>query len=383
MEKSGKVLHNTVIHSIGKSHAVWFQQSGSYVLLEEAALEVFKLFLTGAPIDKITNDCIMKYGHLEKNMAGFVDEIVHSIQFFNNPSNKKRRSGRALKFLQVEKGIDIPGKVYRIGEKCLAIAYGNEYLQGLLHPLIAHLETEEIVPEENFLELLEQKGRFFFRYRQKFSESFGSKNVHYFTGALHQQLYSILYDRDYNDWMAALHASGVVKKGKAVLFSAAGGSGKSTISAILGGHGYQLLSDDFIMADRKGQVYSFPAAISVKEGSIEVLSPFYHGMEERSITETIAGKTTRYIPVDEVAYSETGFPVGAFVFVKYKAKGPFLLNEVDKREALQLLLKETWVNQTPEMVARFFEWIDNTRFYRLHYSQISEALEATAKILAL
>ena len=66
---------------------------------------------------------------------------------------------------------------------------------------------------------------------------------------------------------------------------------------------------------------------------------------------------------------------------KSKNKG-FVFEKVGKREALQLLLRETWVNPKPEFVSRFFDWIDKLPFYRLLYSETEQALETVQKIFA-
>ena len=46
----------------------------------------------------------------------------------------------------------------------------------------------------------------------------------------------------------------------------------------------------------------------------------------------------------------------------------------------QLLLQETWVNPKPELVQSFFDWVEQTNFYKFHYSKTEEALETIQKI---
>jgi hypothetical protein len=153
---------------------------------------------------------------------------------------------------------------------------------------------------------------------------------------------------------------------------------------MLKAHGYGYLSDDFIAADHNGEVYPIPAAISVKEGAVKRLFGFYPELKEKDSELAFTGKKVKYLPVHNQAEIEAApYPVKALVFVNYNHSAPFVFEEVEKREALQLLLKETWVKPEAENVSLFFDWIDKTRFFRLRYSKTSEALEATQKLFAL
>ena len=65
---------NTVIlRSINDSYALWFANSKSFVLLQEPAFEVYRLFSEGNPILKIKEICQYKFGHLEADIPRFVE----------------------------------------------------------------------------------------------------------------------------------------------------------------------------------------------------------------------------------------------------------------------------------------------------------------------
>jgi hypothetical protein len=205
--------------------------------------------------------------------------------------------------------------------------------------------------------------------------------LEYFTGNVRQLQYSIVFDKGFYDWMGMLHASGIVCNNEAVLFSAAAGSGKTTISALLKAHGYGYLSDDFIAVDMQGNAYPFPAAISVKEGAVDVLSEFFPELKTTGTEQTFIGKTVHYLPVFNLGEnSRQGTPVKAFVFVQYSPDKNFEFEPVEKSRALQILLQETWVNPNPESVQCFLDWIDQTLFFRLTYSATNEAIKAVEKI---
>jgi hypothetical protein len=382
MQQTQAISPDTVIRKLSQSYATWFQPSKSFVLLEEPAYDVLRLYTEGQSADRIISLCTDKYGHLEENIPAFTNEMIEMFQHFNHPENAVSVSLDHSVIKSVPASV-FSVKTYKIGDKTVSVQYQNEFLESSIHPLFAHLADSVSPIAAHKIELFENSRFFFFRYNGQIVDVFKKKHLEYFTGSVKQQIYSTLYNRDYSSWMMALHASGIIKNNQAILFSAAGGSGKSTISAMLKAHGYGYLSDDFIAADENGAVYPFPAAISVKEGAAERLSEFYPELKEMNSERAFTGKQVRYLPVhnqDEI--SEAPYPVKALVFVSYKKSAPFVFEEVEKKEALQILLEETWVNPKAENVSRFFSWVDKTPFFRLQYSETAQALEATEKLFA-
>jgi hypothetical protein len=374
-------IQNTIIRKLENTWVIWFFQSKSFVLFEEPANDVFRLYSEGVDFDKIVTFCETKYGHLEENISQFVEEIIHEIDHFNNPENKVSIAINPPEEITEPKFSSSQITSYKIGRKTISVAYQNEHLKFAIHPVIAHLEDKQLQSVDNKIGVFEKDGILYFTHKGKIIEAFLKEDIQYFSGCVKQLMFSILYERDYSDWMMALHASGVSRNGQAVVFSAAAGSGKSTISALLKAKAYNFLSDDFITADEKGNVYSFPAAISVKDGSVEALSEFSPELKEISTQETFIGKIVRYLSVENLSGNyESGFPVKAFVFVNYDKQSESIIEEVTKKEALQHLLKETWVKPEPENIERFFDWIENTNFYRLQYSDNQQAIDFVQKL---
>ncbi|MBK6281672.1 MAG: hypothetical protein IPF54_02465 [Draconibacterium sp.] len=70
------------------------------------------------------------------------------------------------------------------------------------------------------------------------------------------------------------HASAVTNHKKTVLFSGSSGSGKTTLAALLLQKGFDLVSDDLVLFDKKKRAYGFPSAMSVKNGALKHFHPF-------------------------------------------------------------------------------------------------------------
>lgn len=370
------------IKQFKNSYAVWFKPSQTFLLLKKPAYDVLKQYSTGIETNQIINYCTKEYGHVERDISSFVSEIIQSIQFCNNPKNKPHISQTKL----MKYNWNLPSLplryTYLLNNKQFSIAFSNESLKQAIHPLYAHLTCTPSGNPNQKLECFEVDNMLIARLDGKIIEVIKRENIEYFTGGIKQLIYSLIYHIDYNEWLGMLHASGIAKNNKSILFSAASGSGKSTIAALLKAQGYTYLSDDLIGVDKSGKAYPFPAAISIKEGAVKALSTYYPEIENMDVQTSFIGKKTRYLPVFDNCNVQSGFPVKAFVFVNYSTTKPFVFEEVDKEAALQLLLCETWVNPKTEFVTQFFNWIEETPFYRLQYSDNKQALQLIEKLFA-
>lgn len=378
-EKDNSIKY--ILKKLDSTYAIWFQNSKSFLLLEEPAYEVLKHYAVGVEKKKITNICQEKFGHLEDNIPQFVDEIIQNIEYFNDTKNTPDISKKHNVLAKSITKSFYSNNLYKLGDEIIEVKYGSKDLKFSIHPLIAHLETSKEIKPTHTVACLEQNELIIAIHNGELLDAFHKDNIEYFTGGIRQLMYSILFKLDFFDWMVMLHASGITQNNESILFSAAAGSGKTTISALLKADGFGYLSDDFIAGDVDGKAYPFPAAISVKEGSVKTLSEFYPELLKTETKKTFVGKEVKYIPVNNIdAQNKNGVPVKAFVFVQFSQNGDYIFEKVEKREALQLLLKETWVNPEPEFVKRFFDWVATIPFYRLQYSKTEQAIKTVKKI---
>jgi hypothetical protein len=373
-----------IIQDFGNAHAVWFKRSGSFLLLEEPAFFVLQMVRDGKETAAIKKACRKKYGNSEADTDTFVDEIIkytktlNSAQSGNQVSKKKE-----AKHEPVPENFKFSG-FYKFGKTVIRIDYQDEWLQHLVHPSFSHLVTAEQSVIKHHIRCYRSGNLFVVSCNQKITEAFNFDSVEYYKGAISQLIYSIIYKKPFTGWMCMLHASGVYTGENAIIFSAAAGSGKSTVSAILKANGLGYISDDFVAATPDGHVYPFPASMSVKDGAFKVLSKFYPELGGKVLEKASTGKMVRYLPVNN--FSENllnGIRVAGFIFVSYQSGSGFSIEEVSKKEALQLLLKETWVNPKPAFVKAFFDWIEKTSFYRMTYSDNEIMINAIKNLLTI
>ena len=371
-----------VIHRFGDVWAVWFKKSRSFLLMEEPAFEILHLVLEGKNIDLIRKTFQRKYSHSASDTDKFVTEITQYIHQYNNSKTSIQVSKKKEAKNELE-SVDFKfSKNYRFGKTILTIDYDDEWMQHMIHPSFMHLETPEKSLPKNHIRCYQTRKLLVLTLDNKIIEAFESDAVEYYKGAVSQLVYSLIYKKPFSGWMCTLHASGVHLNNKAFVFSAAAGSGKSTTSAILKASGLDYISDDFIAATPNGNVFPFPASISVKDGSFAVLSKYYPELSNKVLEKAATGKMVRYLPVNNFSAAiKNGIPVAGFVFVEYQKECSFGINQVSKKEAIQLLLKETWVNPATEYVTAFFEWVERTNFYRMTYSDNDKMISTIKNML--
>lgn len=364
----------------GDVFLTWFKNSKTFVLLRQPANDVFQRFIKGIHTSEIIDYCKENYSQVEENIPQFVDDIIGNINILNQSNSDEPALPNKLSFKNSFRTKYIKN-YYLFGDQHVLFKYSTPYLKELVHPLFSHLQTTNKKKPDYQIELVEVNEQLVFKCNKNIIEIYSSQEAEYFKGAILKYLYSILYKKDYNSWMMTLHASGVEYNNEAVLFSASAGSGKSTLSAILQANGYQLLSDDFIAADEKANVYPFPSAISVKEGSVDVLSAYYPELTNGPTYIASTGKQVRYIENNNpINSSYSGSRVKAIVFVKFKTDVECQCKLVDRSDAIPLLLNEIWVQPKANNINRFFEWLNTCAFYELEYSDHRDALGCVAKI---
>ncbi|MBK6284618.1 MAG: hypothetical protein IPF54_20080 [Draconibacterium sp.] len=372
-----------VIQDFSNAHAVWFKRSGSFLLFGRTRFFVLQQILGGkkktAVIKKV---CRKKYDSSESDIDTFVDEIIQYTRTLNS-----KQSGDQVSKKKEAKLEPVPENFsfisyYKFGKTIIRIDYQDGWLLHLVHPRFSSRNRRTVCFKTSH-PLLSFREFIVVSCNHKITEAFNFDMVEYYSGAISQLIYSIIYKKSFTGWMCTLHASGVYYNNNAIIFSAAAGSGKSTVSAILKANGLDYISDDFVAATPDGHVYPFPASMSVKDGAFSVLSKYYPELGGKVPEKASTGKMVRYLPVNN--FSENmlnGIRVSGFISVSYQAGSGFSITDVSKKEALQFLLKETWVNPKPAFVKAFFEWVEKTPFYRMTYSDNEKMVSGIKSLLS-
>jgi HprK-related kinase A len=138
-----------------------------------------------------------------------------------------------------------------------------------------------------------------------------------------------------------IHAAVVERSGRAAIFPAPPGSGKSTLCAALVARGWRLLSDELTLIDvETGAVVPMPRPISLKNASIAAIAGFWPGARMSPVVhETLKGSICHVQPPaasvhrsDDVAYP------GWVVLPSYRAGEKPSLAPLSKASAFMRLV---------------------------------------------
>lgn len=184
-----------------------------------------------------------------------------------------------------------------------------------------------------------------------------------------------------------LHAGVVALDGKAVLLPAVPGSGKSTLTAALMCRGFRLLSDEFGVVDlASGSLRALVRPVALKNESIEVIAKRYpFATLGTAFDKTRKGRVAHLAPsLDSIsARSALSLP-RLIVFPQFRRNAPTHLEPVDDVTAFGKLCVNSfnYELQGPRGFDAIAQLINACGLYRIVFSDLDEAVDAIAKLLA-
>lgn len=381
MSRSYNLQGKIVYFKIENAYAVWFKATHKFLMIEEPAFYVFRLLLKNVSIEGIAQRFSIRYKNPISEVRKFVAEIEQELRQYLDSPEKDQSFEEEFITNSLSTQTFYSEKTYSIKNQILKFCFGDKELENVIHPLISHHEIEEKSDKNHLFQIYRVAEKLSLRVDGDIIETLDFAETGYLKAAVLMKLLGILYEVENKDWMMTFHASAVTEGSSAIVFPAMAGSGKSTLAALLHAHGFKMLSDDFLAVDLINKcIYHLPVATTIKNGSFNVLSPYFPELKNISEERAFTGKQVRYLPINTFFDTKKGFKVKRFVFVNYAGDKTFKFEEVTKKYALQKLLEETWVNPKPHIVSEFFKWFDKIEFYELTYSKTSDAIEAVTKL---
>lgn len=370
----GKILF--VKNKIGKSYLVWFQNSNLYFYFEEPAWFVFSKIVRWHKSETIAAEFSNRYGWQYEESLKFVLDIRQKVNELNQSVKRRKYVVKSADKISNHVYSPYSSRYYDMQNRVIKFSYETLWLEKYIHPLINHLETVDQFKDTVHFELFTYNNRVVFKVDNIFKGSWKKSESGYTKGRIFVELINVLHNKTDADWLMSVHASAVSDGRKTILFSASPGSGKTTFAALLQTHGYHVISDDFVPIEQSSfKAYPFPVAMSVKEGSMELLTSHYPELEEKTLTIINSKKKVKYLPVD-TKMMKMIFPVNDFVFLKYDNSVDFSMEKIEPVDAIKILLQEAWIPPSPENVAVFLKKIVKVSFYNLKYSNNPKAIEA-------
>ena len=363
------------------SYLVWLKNSGQYLRLEEPAWFVFRKTVKRHKAETIAAECVERYGLTPEESLKYVNDIRSGIDKANQFSEIRFHDNTYPDDLESYAYEPYSVFRYKIGESLIEFSYETRNFEYYIHPLISHLETTGLTNKKAVFELFAYYDKIAFRLNGEKKGLWTYDETHLVKGVIFLNLINVIFDKTYDFWLMTVHASALTNGRKTLLIPAEQGCGKTTMAALLQDKGYVLVSDDFVPIDRCSNAYPFPIAMSVKQGSVELLSSIFPGLERKPLNFITPEKCVRYVsPEIKGDYNMQAFPVKEFVFIRYDKNVDFELLQLDPIAGVKLLLEQAWVipNETSPQI--LFEFVSKWSFYQLTYSNNLKAIDAIANI---
>ncbi|MDT7833489.1 hypothetical protein RQM59_13970 [Flavobacteriaceae bacterium S356] len=359
---------------------VWFENSNRYVVLEKRAAQIVKQLHENIAANTIANSLASDFDIPVEQAMGFVQDIERNIVL---PNQEEQLGGSS-----VYSDVVIPVnfelyKTYKIDTLTFKIDFSSEFELSLVHPKFAHLEISGQEKINHHYHVFTQNERTFLYVEDTFIGAWAYSNIHYFQGKLSMEIVQHMHQKPEKDWLGVFHASAVSDGSNGMLFLGDSGNGKSTSLALLQAHNFHCVADDFVPVSALAQdIYSFPAAISIKKNSLDVLLPFYPELKTTAeYNFTRLKKIVRFLPPkNENAITQV--PCKGFVFIKYDKHIDFELTEISSIEAFEKLIPDSWLSPIPQNVTSFLDWFATIPCYRIVYSNNERMISEVSKLFA-
>ncbi len=361
---------------IEQAHVVWFEASNQWVQFDEPQWLIFCFYTKGLSQEAALKKLCKRHSLSEKDAKVTLETFYSSVSKlfepdFDLPSFKANTQRAAVHILEKKKKHN-----YQYNNKSFSITYGSAFLESYIHLPLAHLESSDTLEVALTLEVFPFENSYILRVNGMTKNCLSAEEPGQVKRLLYIELVNFFYNKQSSDWLSFLHASALKKNNEALILTATGGSGKSSLAGLLQLDGFEFLSDDFVPIDCKNKKsYPFPAALCVKNDAIALL-------ESKGLAFTLnPAKKTAYARSTQMHIQTKACKMSKVVFVKYNPHVDFVFEPLSTLDALYLFLQEAWVGNDMKRAKKFINWFSKLSFYKLEYGNNYKAIEVLTKLM--
>ena len=357
---------------------VWFAANNEYVIFENEVANILQQCNSGISIDEIALAISSKMDIPFTEIRNFIEESEK--QFLNRSLVENIQLEKEASKIKKPDTFEI-SETYLINDMVCKVLFLSEKERELVHPKFAHLVTTDVQLPHHLFEVFIHQNEIILYVNNVFIGAWSSEEVHYFQGKFSMELIQKIHQKEESKWMGVFHASAVSDGKQSILFLGDSGNGKSTSLALLQANGFTCLADDFVpIASENKEVYSFPAAISIKKNSLKVLDSLYPSLANSIEYDYIRlNKIVRYLPPNNSDFT-THLPCKKLIFIKYEKEADLQVNSISKLEAFQQLIPDSWLSPLPENAAIFLDWFAQLECYKIKYSENEKMIAAVREL---
>ena len=366
---------------------VAFSEAGQTLIgLNTTAAEIVAALQAGAPAAHIVRDLASHVG--PEQAQQWVDgllEVLRSGGFMaGSPPPRPKRDEEELPPLPPHMPPSpsfTPAleQRYRLLDTCALIRFQETSQARMVDSVIGHLGVDDNTPATLTIDLpgarwnTDQLETFIYRNREPLSHAPRLS----FLGPL---VKSILWTSAINahPFLFYIHAGVVGSGSNCLIFPAAPGSGKSSLTAAMVDRGFRYFSDEVALIETpEFDVRPMPLAFCAKRSGWDVMARYFPRIMDVPMHRRFDGKDVRYVaPPPERVQHRSG-RVSHIVFPKYEANKETRLTLVPRADALRRLMEECLALRTHlsvELVQKMIDSLSRIDCYALTFSSLDEAV---------
>jgi hypothetical protein len=257
----------------------------------------------------------------------------------------------------------------------------TEELYGVVHPVLAHLETGMPTANACRLEMIETPDEILILEN---GHILGCCDGRHRLAPLVQGVIGLTALRHFR-YLIALHAAALVSADDLLLLAGRSGSGKSTLSGALLSGGWRYLSDDTILLSPKSlSAVPMPYSLGLKGGSWPLLADWLPDLNRLPIHEREDGKAIRYLSPPRADF-RLARSVRWVVFLHRSENGEAVVRRLEPLEGLCRVLEHCCAIPQPldaTDVQQLIQWTGRVQFFEFAMGDLGDAVARIQAITA-
>lgn len=358
------------IRKIKGLYILWFDYCNKYIVINKDILTLLNLYIESSSETHFLKRVSKQTNYSQKDSKQFYFELAQLLQECSIKPEDKSLVSSTLNHLQNKITV-----FYKINDFIIQINYSAENVKSLIHPQLEHFSYQkssstniifDIYLEDNTLKLFKN---------QQFIGAYPQTDFHLLQGQFAMELLCVLNNKNEKDWLGTFHASTISNNKSAIMLIGDSGNGKSTLAALLMANGFDLIADDFTpMLAKDQKVYSYPASISIKQGSFTLLEPLIKNFDK--LPKHFINSNKGYVKYVQASNhnKQQSLSCHKIVYVNYKKDTQTKLNEVSIDKILSVLIPDSWLSPESNNANHFLDWLEDCSFYELIYSDTKEVI---------
>ncbi|MFD2917478.1 phosphoenolpyruvate carboxykinase (ATP) [Psychroserpens luteus] len=351
------------IHKINETIILWFQRSNKYIIVSESIYALINLFLN------TDNKVDFKKTLFETTEIGNerCEELYLEISNFLEDANAQPDENHKSHPLQGIPKVNIE-RTYNFDGKLIRINFQSERIESLIHPQITHHLTHHTTSFDAEFDIFKTLDTLHLFKNKSFVGSYNTQCFHLLQGKFALELTNTIHNTQLDKWIATFHASTVTNNSEAIMIIGDSGNGKSTLSALLMAHGFDLLADDFTPLYEDMNLYRYPSAISIKKGAFNLLESKISDFNSlKTYTNGPKKVNLKYLPQNSDS-KNSHFPCNKIVYVKFDKTKKSELIPISVEKILETLIPDSWISPNEAHALSFLNWLKQVKCYELRYS---------------